>query len=886
MKKVLLLLAILGSTLAQATHNRAGEITYRHVSGLTYEVRITTYTRSCSFCADRCELTINWGDSTSSDLPRVNGQNVRCPNTSDGVIIDPANQIRKNIYVGRHTYQATGAYTLYFEDPNRNAGINNIINSDLVPFYVQTELFISPSLGSNSSPVFTNPPVERGCLNKRFEHSPGAFDPDGDSLGFELVEVLTANGQSIPTIYDPQYVEDSVEVDANNGLFIWDAPRNVGQYNFAIRVSEYRRNGQGRMVRVGYVTRDFQVDIEDCGNNPPEIQPVGPFCVEAGQNLSFDVTATDPDGDPLTLTAFGGPYAVPAPADSIGVNGPEPLTTTFSWDTECQHVRKRPYQVSFKATDDPDDPADIPLSDIYTTEIRVIAPAPQNPQASADGSAIDLSWSPEVCTEATGYALYRREAAYGFIPDSCEEGVPAYTGYELLDSIPGRLDTTYRDTNGLEVGVQYCYMVIAYFPDGSESFASTEFCAALPLSLPLFTRVDVDATDPATGRINLAWIPPPILDSSLFPPPYEYRLFRASGIQGSNFTQIGTFPGLYDTTSVDQNLDTETQGYRYRLDFHYGPNQEKAGAASAASSVFLAPRSRDKAVQLLINDDTPWRNERYVVFRETPTGSGNFDSIATTFQARYRDTGLTNGENYCYRVTSYGRYTASDSLPAPLINRSQIACGLARDTIAPCTPKFSLRTVCPDTLYFSWEMPTDPSCPDDIDQFNIYFQPPGQDFDEAPLLQIQATGDSTIRFVNDGDKFGCFAITALDDADEDSSSTANESPLSEKACVENCFAIQFPNVFTPNGDGINDFFLPLSYNQVGEFHIEIYNRWGTRVYEANSLEAFVNPGWDGTVKATEQPAPDGVYYYLARYRAKTLDQSQLQQTKGFLHLMR
>lgn len=886
MKRFLLLLSILASTLAQATHNRAGEITYRHISGLTYEVRITTYTRSCSFCADRCELTIHWGDSTSSVLPRVNGVSVRCPNTHDGVIIDPANQIRKNIYVGRHTYQATGAYTLYFEDPNRNAGINNIINSDLVPFYVQSEIFISPSLGANSSPIFTNPPVERGCINKRFEHSPGAFDPDGDSLGFELVEVLTANGQTIPTIYDPQYVQDSVRVDEDKGLFIWDAPRNVGQYNFAIRISEYRRNGQGRMVRIGYVTRDFQVDIEDCGNNPPNIQPVGPFCVEAGERLSFDITASDPDGDDLQFSAFGGPYVVPQPADSISTAGPEPLTTTFTWDTECLHVRKRPYQVSFKAIDDPDDPVDIPLSDIYTTEIRVIAPSPKNPRASADGSAIELSWSPEVCSEASGYALYRREAAYGFIPDTCETGVPAYTGYQLLDSIPSRLDTTYRDTQNLEVGVQYCYMVIAYFPDGSESFASVEFCTALPLSLPLFTRVDVETTDSANGLINLAWISPPVLDSGLFPPPYEYRLFRAPGIQGQDFNQIGTFSGLYDTTTVDQNLDTKYQGYRYRLDFHYGPNQEKAGAASSASSVFLELHSRDQAVQLRINDDTPWRNERYVVFREIPTGSGNFDSIATTFSNRYLDTGLVNGNNYCYRVTSYGRYTASDSLPAPLVNRSQIACGLARDTIAPCTPQFSVRTVCPDTLYFSWEMPQDPSCPNDIDQFNIYFQPPGEDFDAAPILQIQAIGDSTIRFINDGDRFGCFAITAIDDAGNDSGSTANESPLSQKVCLESCFTIRFPNVFTPNEDGINDFFLPISYNQVGDFQIDIYNRWGTRVYRANSLEPFVNPGWDGTVESTGQPAPDGVYYYLARYRAKTLDQSEWQQTKGFLHLMR
>ena len=46
---------------ALATHNRAGEITYTHVSGLTYEIQITTYTKSTA-PADRPFLYLYWGD--------------------------------------------------------------------------------------------------------------------------------------------------------------------------------------------------------------------------------------------------------------------------------------------------------------------------------------------------------------------------------------------------------------------------------------------------------------------------------------------------------------------------------------------------------------------------------------------------------------------------------------------------------------------------------------------------------------------------------------------------------------------------------------------------------------------------------------------------------
>ena len=76
MKKLLLLLPILFALFindADATHNRAGEITYRHMGGFTYMIRVTTYTKKSSKAADRDSLTVEWGDGTSSVLPRING---------------------------------------------------------------------------------------------------------------------------------------------------------------------------------------------------------------------------------------------------------------------------------------------------------------------------------------------------------------------------------------------------------------------------------------------------------------------------------------------------------------------------------------------------------------------------------------------------------------------------------------------------------------------------------------------------------------------------------------------------------------------------------------------------------------------------------------------
>lgn len=70
----------------------------------------------------------------------------------------------------------------------------------------------------------------------------------------------------------------------------------------------------------------------------------------------------------------------------------------------------------------------------------------------------------------------------------------------------------------------------------------------------------------------------------------------------------------------------------------------------------------------------------------------------------------------------------------------------------------------------------------------------------------------------------------------------------------------FPNVFTPNGDQINDHFKPsdISENDCLDFlQYKIYNRWGDLLFETNESSGF----WDGNFKG--RPVVEGVYYYVA-----------------------
>ncbi len=73
-----------------------------------------------------------------------------------------------------------------------------------------------------------------------------------------------------------------------------------------------------------------------------------------------------------------------------------------------------------------------------------------------------------------------------------------------------------------------------------------------------------------------------------------------------------------------------------------------------------------------------------------------------------------------------------------------------------------------------------------------------------------------------------------------------------------------PNVFTPNGDGNNDSFIPMDSlkGRFDKFDVKIYNRWGQLLYETTDQQSFFSAGWDGKTK-NGTLASDGVYYYIA-----------------------
>ncbi|MBR9919949.1 MAG: gliding motility-associated C-terminal domain-containing protein [Bacteroidetes bacterium] len=93
--------------------------------------------------------------------------------------------------------------------------------------------------------------------------------------------------------------------------------------------------------------------------------------------------------------------------------------------------------------------------------------------------------------------------------------------------------------------------------------------------------------------------------------------------------------------------------------------------------------------------------------------------------------------------------------------------------------------------------------------------------------------------------------------------------------------IQFPSAFSPNGDGLNDTFEPVSDCGFLEFEVTIYSRWGDRIYHSTDSDQ----GWNGFLE--NKAVPEDTYVYVCKYRADNgIGTARLQTLSGEVLILR
>lgn len=822
---------------ANATHNRSGSITYVHISGNTYEFTITTCTKSSSD-ADRPELEVSWGDGTIDTIPR---QSIEFNVTYD---------VQKNTYVAQHTFTGPSTYLISVEDPNRNAGVLNITNSVDKVFCIQTEIVISPFLGTpNNSLIIEDCPCpEFACLMKPYCYNLSAYDPDGDSLSYSLVPCRGEDclEMSIPEIYKyPDVVGGGVmSIDPVSGTLCWDSPQFAGEYNLAIKISEWR-NG----FYLGSVLQDMQLTVRACNNDPPEIEDVLDTCVFAGTFVDIPFVAHDPNpGDVVTVTATGAIFNVGNnPAVFIDSIAADTAVGHFQWAPGCEEATNSYYTVIIHATDD--DPI-VPLEDLSTFRIKVNVPPVTNVSVTPTGSSMNINWDPSVCSDIDHYNIYRALDSLTLNEECCNPNAAIGLGYELVGT---STSNSFIDNSGLVVGNEYCYLVTSVNSNNVESCLSNVDCQHLNFEIPVMTHVSINSTDFSSGTDTVKWSYPKELNATLYPGPYHYQLYRRQGYTGSESLILTTGQQASimnpDTVYEDTGLDTETNPYTYRVELY--SDDLLVGSSVPASSIYLTTTPNDNQVTLDWVEAIPWANNTYEIYRETTPGSTIFNLIGTTNSIGYTDTGLVNGATYCYKIKTIGEYT-STGIVNPIENWSQEVCETPIDLTAPCPPTVTIDGDCDlEETYITWNNPNN-SCADDVMSYNLYFAP--FEGDSMVLIeQFNSALDTTFTHSDRGSIAGCYYVMAVDSAQY-----GNESEPSNIACIDNCQAIyELPNVFTPDGSGQNDLYHPLlPYKFISHIELKVYNRWGDKVFD--TMDPAIN--WDG-FNLNGKKCVDGTYFY-------------------------
>jgi uncharacterized protein (DUF1800 family)/fibronectin type 3 domain-containing protein len=263
-----------------------------------------------------------------------------------------------------------------------------------------------------------------------------------------------------------------------------------------------------------------------------------------------------------------------------------------------------------------------------TTNRKVPAPLPPAPAiapdhvtASASNAAVVVEWT--AVAGATGYHVFR-----------------AVSG--VWDATPVRVTATKYRNGGLANGTTYAYRVAAYTAGGDGPLSGA--IAATPLSAP--TGLGAEAGD---TKVTLLW--------AATPGALTYAVYRGSVPTISAMARVAN--GLVAPTFLDTGLTNQVR-YYYRVQA-LATNSVSAVSSAVAAKPLPPPPSSAPAnltatpgnTQVVLTWSAVDGATGYRVFRST-TGTWESTPLTSTKNLTYRNTGLTNGIPYSYRVAAYG----------------------------------------------------------------------------------------------------------------------------------------------------------------------------------------------------------------------------------------
>ena len=188
------------------------------------------------------------------------------------------------------------------------------------------------------------------------------------------------------------------------------------------------------------------------------------------------------------------------------------------------------------------------------------------------------------------------------------------------------------------------------------------------------------------------------------------------------------------------------------------------------------------------------------------------------------------------------------------------------------TTNSSLFRICPDTSTTYTIIASDANGATDTSTLFVYVNPLLVTFNASTIsgaapLNVDFTnlsiGADGYYWKIDGQIFSVFDTTyQFDEGSHQAVLVGFNDACIDSFTVEINVGVQsiiiVPNIFTPNGDGVNDAFT-ISHSNIETFEIQIFNRWGSQIFTSSNIDE----SWKGLVK-DDKPASDGVYFYIIK----------------------
>jgi hypothetical protein len=247
------------------------------------------------------------------------------------------------------------------------------------------------------------------------------------------------------------------------------------------------------------------------------------------------------------------------------------------------------------------------------------------------------------------------------------------------------------------------------FLDAETGPAATQgtYSATFTLDSPQTWQSGVVAVADNPNQTSLSWTASTELGGAIS----QYLVERCQGAGCSNFLQIGT---TTSTSYRDSSLVASTSySYRVRAQDTFGTDGLYSSVVSLStpasmpslpgSLAALSPSNTEVDLSWIPSTETGGTISDYLVERCLGATCSNFAQIGTSATTSYKDTGLTNGNTYNYRI----RATDANSNLGPYSNQAS-AIAATPDTLAPTAPSNLVGTgVSSSQINLSWTASTD-----------------------------------------------------------------------------------------------------------------------------------------------------------------------------------